>query len=273
MKTFTLTLVTISVFFLAIFQAINTYANNKTEYHFQEGFFLEPGDDIVPPGWTSHRTYPTFRYNNGKYTEPDQEGFRDRSIRFLDGGSWLATPPIDGAGVLAFFVNVAEGDEGDGSEKLVVSKHINETDSIFLAEYDAEVLEEETWVEFEIEINDPSESIIIKFTRSMESWYSNDIYVDDVSLTVYEPTSVTESEVNDFVLYPNPAIDILNLIFPDDQLRSVSIIDVSGRTIWSGKVEGENAQIDISGLIQGFYMIRVKDNNHSYTNGFIKKMF
>ena len=68
-------------------------------YHFQEGFNYKPvlsAEDSVPGGWTTYNIYASGKTNHGLYNTPDVD---DRSIRLKDGGSWVATIPVDKAGV------------------------------------------------------------------------------------------------------------------------------------------------------------------------------
>lgn len=59
-------------------------------------------------------------------------------------------------------------------------------------------------------------------------------------------------------IYPNPAIDLLNIELPDKmgQERQYQIMDITGRVISSG-VLGESNAIDINGISSGIYILQM----------------
>jgi len=68
----------------------------------------------------------------------------------------------------------------------------------------------------------------------------------------------------DFVLSPNPADDMLNLLLPDDGSSDIAIFDLSGRRVlsWDG-VSGPLVNLSIEKLSAGAYSVRVIDGAHS----------
>lgn len=90
-------------------------------------------------------------------------------------------------------------------------------------------------------------------------------YLDDVSFIDLTNVSVTENSIQHAVLYPNPVNDILTVEVPTSSGTAVvSVIDVTGRTVVEGASfmqQGQIArtQLDMSGMPQGLYMIRIQD--------------
>ncbi len=68
-----------------------------------------------------------------------------------------------------------------------------------------------------------------------------------------------DENVASFDLYPNPVKGFINLKFDDSDIRKISIYDVLGQQVWSVEVSGESAQIDLSMLSPGSYIVRVQD--------------
>ncbi len=73
-------------------------------------------------------------------------------------------------------------------------------------------------------------------------------------------TSVDEWLQLDFNItaYPNPASEILNIHIEEMQDKLFfTLYDLSGKTINSGKISGNDHQIDVSFLIDGTYFLRI----------------
>ncbi len=81
-------------------------------------------------------------------------------------------------------------------------------------------------------------------------------------------TGVEDLQSEKVQLYPNPAGDVLNLIFSESNLpEEIEIVDVCGRKVLSQSVVDANVTINIGGLQAGVYF--VKANN--IVKKFIKK--
>jgi hypothetical protein len=240
------------------------------DFHFREGFNYKPvitanAEDSVPAGWTTYDTYAS-KINHGLYITPGEEN--DRSIRLKDGGSWIATKPVDKAGVFKAWVQI--NPEGDGTEVIHISKHITGGDSTLLATVDTSVLDT-AWVELSFDINDDSDGIFVKITRDISSNGGSDIYVDDVSITVFEVTGINSFAHAGYNLYPNPVEDVLNIDFQGSQNRYTTICDITGRIIWTGFLRELNNRINMSQYFRGIYLISIRDSDGIYTDRFIKR--
>ena len=65
-------------------------------------------------------------------------------------------------------------------------------------------------------------------------------------------------ESSEFILWPNPVVEHLNVrlnINVADQ--NFTILDLTGKTIMHGKLENQNTTLDLSGLNQGLYFIKI----------------
>ncbi|MCX6352405.1 MAG: T9SS type A sorting domain-containing protein [Bacteroidetes bacterium] len=56
-------------------------------------------------------------------------------------------------------------------------------------------------------------------------------------------------------IYPNPAIDVLNIIIADIKTATISIKDITGREVYTHPTNTESTQIDCSGFAKGIYVI------------------
>jgi PKD repeat protein len=71
--------------------------------------------------------------------------------------------------------------------------------------------------------------------------------------------SVIDLENENILIYPNPANDVLNFIIANPELRSVELLDVLGNIVLNKVELAENTQIDCSGLSNGTYFFRIRD--------------
>lgn len=134
---------------------------------------------------------------------------------------------------------------------------------------------------------------IAKSTDGGESWESitNNItqtsYVDNLYISpngylyvynklyksanrIFEPVQVEINNCSEFSVYPNPATNIINIDtdqFLNKEISSVVITDISGRQMKVNSVN--NAQIDISNLNEGTYIITVLAGNKVYRSKFL----
>jgi len=81
------------------------------------------------------------------------------------------------------------------------------------------------------------------------------IYIDDVVLSLDNPTNVSNIDEDEFKIYPNPVSDIVN-IEGATSVNKVDITDLSGKTTISVK-EFSGTQLDVSGLQRGVYLMKI----------------
>ena len=69
-------------------------------------------------------------------------------------------------------------------------------------------------------------------------------------------SSVKLSEISSIVsIQPSPASDMLTISIGDNHIHDVKIVDVNGRLVWSGNINGE-AKIDIRSWASGVYIVQ-----------------
>ena len=79
---------------------------------------------------------------------------------------------------------------------------------------------------------------------------------------------------NDFTLFPNPVSSVLNVSVPKVNVGgTIKIADVFGKTILSQSVTSSNAQVNVSKLTNGAYLVTIfnKDGSVAYTSKFVKE--
>ena len=77
-------------------------------------------------------------------------------------------------------------------------------------------------------------------------------------------SSKPNSENNLFELYPNPAKSAFTVLV-QDELKSesvkIEVMDVSGKLIYSERVNQQKLKIPTEHLARGFYFVRLKSSN------------
>ena len=72
-------------------------------------------------------------------------------------------------------------------------------------------------------------------------------------------------------VYPNPTSDRLHLVLPGNvEPVSVTVLDVRGATVTTARYEG-NGVLNVSGLANGLYVVRVNDGTTSFAQRFTKE--
>ena len=95
-----------------------------------------------------------------------------------------------------------------------------------------------------------------------------------VNITGSGTSSLQNLSLSGAKIYPNPTNDkvFVDVTGIKDELKSVSVMDVSGRSIQNVKVENNGLiEVDLSSLSSGVYSLLLKGNNSSYTKRVIKK--
>ncbi|HNP34008.1 MAG TPA: T9SS type A sorting domain-containing protein [Flavobacterium sp.] len=107
------------------------------------------------------------------------------------------------------------------------------------------------------------------YTITMTATSGASTVTRNFTLTVLPFLGVTESVKNHFVLYPNPAANVLNVKGEFDSNESVTISNMLGQTVLRHAVGSNEESINISSLSKGVY--NVYFNNAKVTYKFIKE--
>lgn len=100
------------------------------------------------------------------------------------------------------------------------------------------------------------------------------VLADGTVLTLGNVTGIEEKTGrNDFMIYPNPASDIVNIQFSNNNVREriITITDMSGRMVsnLNQKVAQEKLTINTSSLQNGTYMLNILSNDKVTTQKFV----
>ena len=83
---------------------------------------------------------------------------------------------------------------------------------------------------------------------------------------------VSENNLLNFEMYPNPVSDLLNIQLPTGTEKAeVDVFDYTGRLVSSKTISFNDTAIDVQKISKGIYMIRVATNTKIGVQRFIKK--
>jgi len=110
------------------------------------------------------------------------------------------------------------------------------------------------------------------------AWYTVGAiyYIDDVSVTLCDtasPVVENESLGNGINIYPNPVHDYLNIQFLNEVFENANlrIFDMLGNVVFITTLKNQQTQqIDLSGLAEGMYYLRIESQAGSITKKIVK---
>jgi len=104
---------------------------------------------------------------------------------------------------------------------------------------------------------------VVVITDAKGCQYTNDTvnipYLDTVVNSIVQLSNNQQLKI-----YPNPATDVLNLVWPQKSNAEISVIDMQGNLIRSYTSNGVTSNVyDVHDLASGTYLIRITDNTNS----------
>jgi hypothetical protein len=103
---------------------------------------------------------------------------------------------------------------------------------------------------------------MVKFTTINRK--GQNLYIDNVRIyETQDPVDLAENTVGEITIYPNPSDGVFNLMFQNDQVRSIEIYEISGKLVRTKQTSGSRARLDLSNCSPGYYMIKIGDHTCS----------
>ncbi|MES2485255.1 MAG: T9SS type A sorting domain-containing protein [Bacteroidota bacterium] len=101
-------------------------------------------------------------------------------------------------------------------------------------------------------------------------------YIDEMMINDEEDPAPTASTAvfannNSIVAYPNPSQNVWNFASSVNNITSIQITDMLGKTVISQNLEMQNATVDASGLSKGIYFAKVSTGNATQIIKIIKE--
>ena len=117
-----------------------------------------------------------------------------------------------------------------------------------------------------------NETYFAFYAFSDTSGVDNDLFIDNFQITatsLSDTAGVEDESLVTLNVYPNPAIDVLN-ISSQSTINTVEIFNVLGQKVITMQVEDTIAEINVSNLNAGIYLIKYEINNSTSTKKFVK---
>ncbi|TPV35587.1 T9SS type A sorting domain-containing protein [Paucihalobacter ruber] len=127
------------------------------------------------------------------------------------------------------------------------------------------------WTEFTLEFEAPQSDLLLyifKQTRA-SGGPNNGTRMDDFSITENE-LSVQDLAQFGFTVYPNPVKDMLNLN-AQAPIEKVEVFNLLGQQVLTTNLNKTSAQINVSNLTDGVYLMKTYINNVTGTYKFVKE--
>lgn len=96
--------------------------------------------------------------------------------------------------------------------------------------------------------------------------YKSGFKIDKVKIQNLENLAVTDLSKNEIKIYPNPVKDLLK-IASKENIESVEIFDINGKQVLKTQF---GTSLDVKNLTSGLYIIKIKTQNETLTEKFIK---
>lgn len=106
---------------------------------------------------------------------------------------------------------------------------------------------------------------------------ANQFQVDNVNITAVAiedllGTNTNSISTKDFSVYPNPSKGLVNVTNTDTNINSIEISDLNGRVVKTvNSIDATNAQVNITDLSTGVYMMKIVSDKGTTTKKVIKE--
>ncbi|HOT13568.1 MAG TPA: Ig-like domain-containing protein [Bacteroidales bacterium] len=90
------------------------------------------------------------------------------------------------------------------------------------------------------------------------------------TVTITGQTSINNASIASLSVYPNPVVDVLN-IRSNETISTVAIYSMSGQLNRIASVNGNSVELNLSGLKNGVYFVKIQTANGSTTQKVVKK--
>lgn len=98
--------------------------------------------------------------------------------------------------------------------------------------------------------------------KVLAATHGRGLFTTDYPLNIYVGENEIAANNNEFKIYPNPADDFINISTNNNfKNADVSLFDISGKLVLEKEIDSDNNKIDISDIISGTYIVKIKSGN------------
>ncbi len=203
---------------------------------------------------------------NGSITPRTGSGMAEFRTDNMGDEAILISPPLDLANMTNpqltfYYANVNWF--GDVDELRVFYRTSATGEWTLLGEYTDEMTQ---WTEVTLDLPNPSSTYYVGFMGTSE--WARGLNLDDI--TIDGALSTPSLDAASFRYFPNPVSDVLNLNYSQD-ISKVEVYNMIGQLVLSQNVNAASAQVNLSGVNAGTYLVKVFSANQMNTVKVIKK--
>ena len=118
--------------------------------------------------------------------------------------------------------------------------------------------------------NPSHDYINMDYTYTVTLIAMNDCGSDTISYDI-TVTNIDKNNIDEILIYPNPAKTYLQIIDYNASIQDIDIYDVYGRKVKKIKSQNLKHKIQITDLEKGIYFINIKTNNNTIIKKFVKE--
>lgn len=109
------------------------------------------------------------------------------------------------------------------------------------------------------------------FTKYKNTWSNGSVRLLAYKGTLSKPDFLFGSNEDNFILFPNPVKNVLNITSNEDvAIKSIQIYNILGQSALELKNKKTFSNVDVSSLNNGVYFIRINSNKGTATHKFLK---
>lgn len=102
--------------------------------------------------------------------------------------------------------------------------------------------------------------------------FGSGFYVDNLKFINLDGLAVNDiNKKNNISVYPNPAVDFVEVNTNDKSIKSIKLFDPSGKLVKSETINKKSAKVNVSNLAKGAYILNIETETGTESKKIIKK--
>lgn len=107
--------------------------------------------------------------------------------------------------------------------------------------------------------------VLLSASDGFNSVVGSELWVDDLEL-IYNPVGIEEEKLDNSTAWYNGNAIVLDLTKSNSEKVQVSVIDLAGKEVYSGRTGGSQKHFIRANVSNGLYFVRLSDGTYSHTH-------
>jgi hypothetical protein len=105
-----------------------------------------------------------------------------------------------------------------------------------------------------------------------EYWYVNNgsLGTTNTDQADCSPLSTYDKDVFQAHVFPDPAVDVVNIQLEGEIISNISLLDMTGNVLHAQEVMTSSYSLKVDNLIQGTYILHLQTDRRVYVQKFVK---